>query len=329
MGVPLEISVVVASRPNVPPDEELRTAAVADRLGYHELWVGEGFVWDGFALATAAGLATERIPVTVGPIPVSVRDPATIARAAASTAALVRRPVGVALGTSSVRVVERMHGRSRRHAVSTMAETARALRSLFSGSEPGLTGERVAAHGYRLPLEPPGGPITVAAFGERAIAVAAEHSDRMVLDLVTPQAAGEYRARLDAAARKAGRPRPRLAAWLPAAVDPDAGALDQVAHGLAGYLTVAGYGEMLAAAGLDEAVRLAQGGADRAEVIAALKAAATGHIGLVGAAGTVGDRLAAYADAGLDEAVLVPATSGDPGGERTLTAVARTAGLAP
>ncbi|GLZ07941.1 hypothetical protein Acsp03_54070 [Actinomadura sp. NBRC 104412] len=63
-------------------------------------------------------------------------------------------------------------------------------------------------------------------------------------------------------------------------------------------------------------------------MIAALKAAATGRIGLVGAAGTVGDRLAAYADAGLDEAVLVPATGGDPGGERTLTAVARTAGLA-
>ncbi len=77
----MELTVVIASRPDVPPEEELRTAVVADRLGYQDLWVGEGFVWDAFALATAAGVATEQIALTVGPIPVSVRDPASIARA--------------------------------------------------------------------------------------------------------------------------------------------------------------------------------------------------------------------------------------------------------
>ena len=33
-------------------------------------------------------------------------------------------------------------------------------------------------------------------------------------------------------------------------------------------------------------------------------------------------RLEAYAATGLEEVVLVPATAGDPGGERTLTALA-------
>jgi hypothetical protein len=33
-------------------------AVIADRLGYGEVWVGEGWVWDCFALATAIGLAT-------------------------------------------------------------------------------------------------------------------------------------------------------------------------------------------------------------------------------------------------------------------------------
>jgi alkanesulfonate monooxygenase SsuD/methylene tetrahydromethanopterin reductase-like flavin-dependent oxidoreductase (luciferase family) len=123
----MEITVVIASRPDVPPEEELRTAVAADRLGYRDRWVGKGFVWDAFALATAAGRATERIALTVGPIPVPVRDPASVASGAASTAA-VRRPVGVALGTSSVRVVERMHGRSRRRAVTTMPESAHVSR---------------------------------------------------------------------------------------------------------------------------------------------------------------------------------------------------------
>jgi hypothetical protein len=38
---------------------------------------------------------------------------------------------------------------------------------------------------------------------------------------------------------------------------------------------------------------------------------------------TLRARLQTYADAGLDEIVLVPATAGDPGGERPLAALAR------
>jgi probable F420-dependent oxidoreductase len=321
----MELTVVIASRPDVPPEEELRTAVVADRLGYRDLWVGEGFVWDAFALATAAGLATAQIALTVGPIPVSVRDPASIARAAASTEALVGRPVGVALGTSSVRVVERMHGRSRRRAVTTMAESTQALRALFRGEVADFAGETVSTHGYRLRLDPPGGPITLAAFGDRAIAVAAEHADRMVLDLVSPELARGYREKLDAAAHRVGRPAPRLAAWIPAAVDPTPEARTQVLQSLVGYLEVAGYGEMFVAAGLGDAVQMALDGAGRDELLAALPPDAADRLGLVGNLATVRNRLDAYAAAGLDEVVLVPATAGDPGGERTLTALAPSA----
>jgi probable F420-dependent oxidoreductase len=318
----VELTVVIASRPDVPPEEELRTAVLADRLGYRDLWVGEGFVWDAFALATAAGLATERIALTVGPIPVSVRDPASIARAAASTAALVGRPVGVALGTSSVRVVERMHGRSRRRAVTTLAESTQALRALFRGEVADFAGETVSTHGYRLRLDPPGGPITLAAFGDRAIAAAAEYADRMVLDLVSPELAAGYREKLDAAAQRVGRPAPRLAAWIPAAVDPTPEARVQVLQSLVGYLEVAGYGEMFAAAGLGEAVQMALAGAGRDDLLAAVPPDAADRLGLVGDLASVRDRLDAYSAAGLDEVVLVPATAGDPGGERTLTALA-------
>src|SRR5919108_1639845 len=216
----MEVTVAVASRPNVPPEEDLRTGVLADRLGYGELWIGEGWVWDSFALATAIGVATEQIAMTVGPPPVHVRDPATIARAAASTAALVRRPVGVALGTSSLRVVERMHGRPRRRAVTALAESAQAVRAFLREGQAHVDDEVVSAH-YRLRLDPPGGPLTVAAFGDRAIAVAAEYADRMVLDLVSPEQAREYRAKLDTLVQGAGRLAPRLAAWIPAAVDPD------------------------------------------------------------------------------------------------------------
>jgi probable F420-dependent oxidoreductase len=319
----MELSVAVASRPGIRPEEELRTAVLADRLGYRELWISEGWTWDSFALTTAIGAATERIALTVGPLPVHVRDPATIARAAASTAALVRRPVGVALGTSSLRVVERMHGRPRRRAATALGESAQAVRDLLRDGRADIDGEVVSTH-YRLRLVPPGGPLTVAAFGDRAVAVAAEHADRMVLDLVSPQLARQYRAKLAALAERAGRDAPRLAAWIPAAVDPDSESYSQIMQSLAGYLGVAGYDEMFTAAGFGTAVGMAHAGAERDELLSALPPEAAATVGLVGDPDAIGARLEAYA-AGLDEVVLVPATAGDPAGERTLTALAELA----
>jgi probable F420-dependent oxidoreductase len=316
----MDLSVAVASRPEVPLEEELRTAVLADRLGYGELWIGEGWVWDSFALATAIGVATERIALTVGPLPVQVRDPASIARAAASTAALVRRPVGVALGTSSRRVVERMHGRSRRRAVTALEESAQAVRAFLEEGKADVDGEVLSAH-YRLRLDPPGGPLTVAAFGDRAMAIAAQHADRMVLDLVSPQLVRDYREKLEALAGRIGRPAPKLAAWIPAAVDPDPKSYSQIMESLAGYLGVAGYDETFAAAGFGKAVERAHAGAGRKELLSALPPEAAATVGLVGDPDAVRTRLEAYA-AALDELVLLPATAGDPGGERTLTALA-------
>jgi probable F420-dependent oxidoreductase len=319
----MKISVAVATRPEVPLEEELSAAALADRLGYSELWIGEGSVWDSFALATALGAATKQLALTVGPLPVHVRDPASIARAAASTAAIVRRPIGVALGTSSVRVVERMHGRSRRRPATALRESAQAVGDFLRDGRADVDGEVVSAH-YRLRLDPPGGPLTVAAFGDRAVAVAAECADRMVLDLVSPQLAREYRSKLDALAERAGRQAPRLAAWIPAAVDPNPESYTQIMESLAGYLGVAGYDEMFTAAGFGKAVEMAHAGADREHLLRALPPEAAATVGLVGDADEVSARLEAYGVA-LDEIVLVPAPAGDPAGERTLTAVAELA----
>lgn len=319
---PVKISVVIASRPNRDPHESLRTAITADRLEYGELWIGEGWVWDPFALATAIGLATEQCALTVGPIPVSVRDPAMIAMSAASTAALTQRTVGVALGTSSVRFVEGLHGRKRDRPATALAESAQTVRSLLSGAQTHFPGAVLSTSGYQLRLDPPGGSLTVAAFGDRAIAIAAAHADRMVLDLVSPAMAAEYRAKLEAAAEEAGRPSPTLAAWIPAAVDPDPESYAELMSSLVGYLEVAGYGEMFTAVGFGRAVELAQAGSTPDELLNALPADAASRIGLVGDVETIRARVDEYAAAGLDEIALDPATAGDPGGERTLSALA-------
>ncbi len=321
-GAAMDISVVAAAREDDSPVEEpLRVAAVADRLGYREVWLGEGPTWDAFVPATAVGRATGRVALTAGPVAVSVsvRDAYSVARGAASTAAVTGRPVGVALGTSSKRVVEGVHDRPRVRPAAQLEETAAALRVLLHG-EPGEP--VVPGSGFRRRQRPPGGPLTVAAFGERAIATAAAHADRMLLDVVSPEQVRVLRAKMLTAAERAGRTPPRLAAWLPAAVDPDPASLTQVLRSLAGYLTVPGYREMFTAAGFGGAVGLAGEGADTGRLLRALPAEAAAAVGLVGGSDAVRARLGDYAAAGLDEVALVPATVGDPGGERTLTALA-------
>lgn len=317
----MDISVVVGNWLDRPPEEALHTASIADRLGYGELWIGETATWDAFALATAIGLATDRIAMTIGPLAVAVRDPAMIAMGAASVAALTRRRVGVALGTSSPRLVEEWHGRSRARAATALEESARAVRALLAGEPAEPPGEVVRSTGLRLRLAPPGGPVSVAAFGDRAIAVAAAHADRMVLDMVTPDIAAGLRAKLDAAAEKAGRPAPRLAAWLPACVDPEPESYAQLMWGLVPYLALPGYAETFTAAGYGDAVERARAGTAPRDLLTALPFDIAGAVGLVGDARAVRARVAAYADAGVDEIAVVPATGGDPGGERTLTAM--------
>lgn len=315
----MDFSVVAVGREDDSPvDEPLRVAALADRLGYREVWAGEGPTWDSFVLAAAIGKVTERVALTAGPVPVSVRDAYTLARGAAGVAAVTGRAVGVALGTSSRRVVEGVHGRPRVRPAAVLEETAAAVRGLLDApqGEPVVPGST-----FRRRLPPPGGPLTVAAFGDRAIATAAVHADRMLLDVVTPEQVRELRAKLLAAAEKAGRTPPTLAAWLPAAVDPEPETRAQVLRSVAGYLTVPGYSDVFTAAGFGEAVQLAATGADPDTLVRALPPAAAGTVGLVGDPDAVRARIDAYAEAGLDEIALVPATAGDPAGERTLGAL--------
>lgn len=318
--------VAAAREDDRPVDEPLRVAALADRLGYGEVWLGEGPTWDAFVLATAVGRATGRVALTAGPVAVSVRDAYSLARGAASTAAVTGRPVGVALGTSSKRVVEGVHDRPRVRPAAQMEETAAALRVLLHGKpgEPVVPGS-----GFRRRQQPPGGPLTVAAFGDRAIATAAAHADRMLLDVVSPEQVRVLRAKMLDAAERAGRTPPRLAAWVPAAVDPDPASLTQILRSVVGYLTVPGYREMFAAAGFGEAVDLARTGADADTLLRALPVEAAATVGLIGTPGAVRARMDAYAAAGLDEIALVPATAGDPDGERTLTALAPGWGVLP
>jgi len=323
-----------------PAGEVVRTAEVADALGYGEIWIGEMATFDAFALGAVVAGRTSRAALTVGPLAVAVRDPVMIAMGAGSLAELTGRTVNVALGSSSPVVVEQWHGRRQERTALALAESATAVRALLDGGKADVRGEVISTRGFRLRTRAPGTPLTIAAFGRGAVKAAARHADRMVINLVTPKSAARLVQMLHDECRAAGRPMPQVAVWLATVVGQDgtgsgggtgsgtgagpaAESVEQLRRGLVAYLSAPGYGEMFAEAGFGDVVRFARTRPHPGELLAAIPAELTGHVSLVGDQGAVRTRLAEYASAGVDEVALVPGSSdADPAGVATLTALA-------
>jgi probable F420-dependent oxidoreductase len=326
-----------------PAAEVVRTAQVADALGYGEIWIGEMATFDAFALGAVVAERTTRAALTIGPLAVAVRDPVMIAMGAGSLAELTGRTVNVALGSSSPVVVQQWHGRRQQRTALALAESAAAVRILLDGGKADVAGEVIRTRGFRLRTRAPGSPLTIAAFGRGAVKVAARHADRMVINLVTPKSAARLVEMLHDECQAAGRPVPPVAAWVAAVVGPAAGGpavagpavagpavaglagagVEQLRRGLVGYMSAPGYGEMFAEAGFADVVRFARTGPHPGELLAAIPPEIVGHVSLVGDEPGVRARIAEYADAGVDEIALVPGSSeADPAGVGTLTALA-------
>jgi probable F420-dependent oxidoreductase len=236
----------------------------------------------------------------LGPLAVTVRSPVQIA-IALQTVALTGRTVHVAIGTSSD-TVARWHGRSRAGAAEALAGALADVRAL-------LAGERV--NGFRLSQPPDPSPsITVAAFGPRAVEIAAG-ADRMVLNMVTV-----------AAARRLASRHPHTAAWLCAAIEPTEEQRRWLTRGFVGYLAAPGYDEMFVEAGYGDLVEYAKTRPNPKELFGRIPDDLLDQVAVVGDEATVRQRLAAYEAAGLAEVCLVPPAP-ELGGIATLEALAR------
>lgn len=318
----MAIHVVTPLWQDRPAEENLQVAVNADNLGYPELWIGEMATYDAFALATAIGLKTKNIDITVGPLAVSVRTPMTIAMGVASVAALVDRPVRVAVGSSSTMVVEHWHGRKRERTARFLDESATILRGLLDGEKVEFEGEVLASRGYHLRLPTPKAHISVAAFGDAAVRAAARRGDRLLLNMVTVEAVAEFKAKLDVAAAALGKPAPEIAVWAGCAIDPSEQSMAQMLRSKVGYLSAPGYAEMFEQAGFSDLVTFARSRPHPKEVLAAIPPALAQAVGVIGDKAQVQARIDAYREAGADHICIVPATAGDAGGLQTLQDVA-------
>jgi probable F420-dependent oxidoreductase len=305
-----------------PDEEALDIAEAADDVGLTGLWIGEMASFDAFALATAVGMRAPGLRLNVGPLPISVRNPAAIALGASSVATLTGCQIDVALGASSPFIVAGWHDREWLHSAARMRETIECLRPILRGERADYDGRYVRSHGFRLRHPLPHTSIGVGAFGPMMTQLAARLADEVVLNLASPQRVAQVRQQVEHHAAAAGRTPPHLTVWVPVAVQPGEAALRQLANQLAIYLAPPGYGEMFCELGFAEFVERARGGARRSELAAAIPLELAEQLAAVGTPEQVAARLRAYLEAGADTVAAIPVTAEDPAGRAALQCAA-------
>jgi probable F420-dependent oxidoreductase len=301
-----------------PELEALEVAEAVDAAGIDGLWIGEMATFDAFALATAIGARAPGLGLRIGPLPISVRTPASIALGASTVAAVAGAEVDIALGASSPFIVSGWHDRDWSHGVGRMRETIECLRPILRGERGDYDGRYVRSHGFRLRNPLPHSRIGVGAFGPSMMRLAAEFADEVVLNLASPQRVSQVREQIERQATAVGRVPPHVTAWVPVAVRPGQAALGQLAGQLAVYLGPPGYGEMFCDLGFGDLVERARSGARRADLAAAIPLELAGQLAALGDPNQVAERIRAYLDAGADTVAVIPVTAEDPAGRVAL-----------
>jgi alkanesulfonate monooxygenase SsuD/methylene tetrahydromethanopterin reductase-like flavin-dependent oxidoreductase (luciferase family) len=155
----------------------LRTAQLADELGYEAFSLPEGWGLDATVLLTEVALRTRRIRPVSGILSVWGRTPGTLAMTAATLHRLSAGRYVLGLGPSTRALVEGFHDLPFEHPAERLREVTTEVRALLAGARASVD----AAPGAR-PLrlgQPavPDLPIWLAAMGERTVRVAAELAD--------------------------------------------------------------------------------------------------------------------------------------------------------
>ena len=298
---------------------------LAESLGYETVFVTHIAGRESLTVVTAYALATERIRVGTGVVPIYTRTPATMAQTAATIDDLSGGRLTLGLGVSHRLVVEGWHGQTIDRPVTEMREYVAIVRAILRGDEP-PPGEKWPTT-FRLSgvRRRPGLPIFIAALSPAMLRLAGEIADGVVLWLCNPNyirdvVVPEIRRGRD----RAGRTEEefQIVAAVPAALTDDvAVGYDAIRSELLTYFGLPFYRAMIERSGFGEdiaAFDAAQG--DLGAMRAAISDEFLGMLTAVGDEAAVRAALARYVDAGTTSPCIGPIARSD--FEATLRAAA-------
>jgi len=200
-------------------------AQQAEVDGFAQGWFANIFGYDAITLAALCGRETTRIELGTAVVPTFPRHPVAMAQQALTAQVATGGRFALGIGLSHQFVIEGMFGLSFAKPYTHMKEYLAVLAPLIREGSVSYSGSE-----YRVnaSLGVPGStpcPILVAALAPKMLALTGAVADGTITWMTGPKTIREHTVpRINDAAAKAGRPKPRVVVGLPIAVTKDVGA---------------------------------------------------------------------------------------------------------
>ncbi len=289
-----------ALRDPLPWRDVVEVVETAEGAGYAALFLPETRGREPFATLAALTPVTEALLLGTGVAPMGARSPVTTAMAAATVHEVSggRLVLGIGTGDAGPGALERLRA------------YVRAVRLLLAGEPAEVDGRRERLW-LALPSPP---PIWISALGPRAMRLAGEVADGVLLNWCPPERVALARERVREGAEAAGRDPAAVtvAVYVRACVGPDEEAALAALRAQAGtYASYPAYRRQFHQVGLGELADRAAA-AHRDGRPEAVPEALVRAVCLLGDVATAVRRFAAYREAGADLPVVYPVPCLDP-----------------
>lgn len=211
-------------------DDIVAQVQQAERDGFASGWLANIFGMDAMTAIAIAGRATKRIELGTAVVPTYPRHPMAMAQQALSTQAATSGRFALGIGLSHQVVIEMMFGMSFAKPFTHMKEYMATLAPLIRTGMVSFMGEEFRVNGN---INVPGAtpcPILLAALAPKMLNLAGSEGDGTITWMTGPKTLKDYTVpRINEAAAKAGRPKPRVVVGLPVAVTKDVTAAREIA----------------------------------------------------------------------------------------------------
>lgn len=167
-------------------DAAVSRVRLAEELGYEQVFTTHINGAESLTLLTAYALATERIRVGTGVVPIYSRTPATMAQTAATLAALSGDRFVLGVGVSHRPVVEGWYGQSIDKPLAETREYIAKLRAILAGEQAEPGGKWPTGFVLQPHLQRPDLPIYNAGLSPKMLALSGEIADGVILWLCNP-----------------------------------------------------------------------------------------------------------------------------------------------
>jgi probable F420-dependent oxidoreductase len=299
-----------------PATEVVPLLREIESRGYHTAWVGEVAGGDAVTVMALVASHTTRLCTATGVVPVQTRTPVLLGLTAATLGRLAPGRIALGLGLSSPVVVEQWNGVPFRNRLGQLREAVQIIRAVVSGERVTLDGEFYRVKGFRMTAPPPSEPVKIflGALGPKALELAGEVADGVLLNWLGPDTVSTSIHHLEAGARRAGRTLGgfEIAAFVRTCVtDQPEAARQYLARDITGYATVDAYARFFRASGFAPEIDTLQSAwkaGDRARAVAAISPRVLDALGVVGPESSCRARMDDFTRAGLTMPVVVPFT---------------------